>query len=82
VVDVASEAGRQPILVVLGSETELVQGISSELKNSCATSVANPNWKGGIGTSIPTGVQQLIDIAPGLRRQFCWLAINRTSIAP
>jgi len=68
VVDAASEAGCQPILVVLGSETdtELVQGISSELKNTGATIIGNPNWKGGIGTSIRTGVQHLIEIAPGV----------------
>ena len=68
VVDAASEAGCQPILVVLGSETEteLVQGISSELKKTGGTIVANPNWKGGIGTSIRTGVQHLIEIAPGV----------------
>ena len=68
VVDAASEAGCQPILVVLGSETEteLVQGISSELKDTGATIVANPNWKGGIGTSIRAGVQHLIEIAPGV----------------
>jgi len=43
VVDAASEAGCQPILVVLGSETEteLVQGISSELKNTGATIISN-----------------------------------------
>ena len=68
VVDAASEAGCQPILVVLGSETEteLVQGISSELKKTGGTIVANPNWKRGIGTSIRAGVQHLIEIAPGV----------------
>ena len=68
VVDAASEAGCQPILVVLGSETEteLVQGISSELTKTGATIVANPNWKRGIGTSIRAGVQDLTEIAPGV----------------
>ena len=42
------------------------QGISSELKNTGATIIANPNWKGGIGTSIRAGVQHLIDTAPGV----------------
>src|SRR5437870_6667086 len=70
VVDAASEAGCQPILVVLGSskrpphlhslhlprgkarqhEIDLVDAISSELKKTGATIVANPNWKCGIGT--------------------------------
>ena len=62
VVDAASEAGCQPILVVLGSG-KLGQGISSELKDIGATIIANPNWKCGIGTSIRAGVQHLIDIA-------------------
>jgi len=47
-------------------EIELVEGISSELKKTGATIVANPNWKSGIGTSIRAGIQQLIEIAPGL----------------
>jgi molybdenum cofactor cytidylyltransferase len=65
-VNAASEAGCQPILLVLGSETELVQGIRSELKNSGATIISNRNWKGGIGTSIRAGVQHLIDTALGV----------------
>src|SRR5207244_4696255 len=65
VVDAASEAGCQPILVVLGSG-KLGQGISSELKDIGATIIANPNWKCGIGTSIRAGVQHLIDIASGI----------------
>jgi len=65
-VDAASEAGCQPILVVVRSETELVQAIRSELKNTGATIIGNPNWKGGIGTSIRAGVQDLIEIAPGV----------------
>ena len=65
VVDAASEAGCQPILVVVGS-SKLVQGISAELKNTGATIISNPNWKGGIGTSIRAGVQHLIEIAPGV----------------
>ena len=47
-------------------EIELVDVISSELKKTGATIVANPNWKCGIGTSIRTGVQHLIDTAPGV----------------
>ena len=43
---------------------KLVQGISSELKKTGATIVANPNWKCGIGTSIRAGIQHLLEIAP------------------
>ena len=81
-VDGASEAGCSPVLVVLGSseriahgsprgearehEIDLVEAISSELKKTGATIVANPNWKCGIGTSIRAGVQRLIEIAPAV----------------
>ncbi|SRR6266550_4912437 len=65
VVDAASEAGCQPILVVVGS-SKLVQGISAELKNTGATIIANPSWKCGIGTSIRAGVQHLTKIASGI----------------
>ena len=74
-VDGASEAGCRPVLVVLGNsnqtasgsargearehEIDLVEAISSELKKTGATIVANPNWKRGIGTSIRAGVQQI-----------------------
>jgi len=47
-------------------EIDLVDAISSELKKTGATIVANPNWKSGIGTSIRAGVQYLIDNAPGI----------------
>src|SRR5437773_10341371 len=86
VVDAASEAGCQPILVVVGNtkqapqlhsprsprggtrqhEIEVADAISSELKNTGATIIANPNWKCGIGTSIRAGVQHLIEIASGV----------------
>ena len=80
-VDAASEAGCRPVLVVLGNskrtasgsttearehEIDLVETISSELKKTGGTIVANPNWKRGIGTSIRAGVQHLIEIAPGV----------------
>jgi len=81
-VDAAIEAGCRPVLVVLGNnkrtapgsaraaarehEIELVEAISSELNKTGAMIVANPNWKGGIGTSIRAGVQHLIEIAPGV----------------
>ena len=79
-VDAASEAGCRPVLVVLGNsnrtasgsargearedEIDLVEAISSELKKTGATIVANPNWKCGIGTSIRAGIQNLLEIAP------------------
>jgi len=82
VVDAASEAGCQPILVVLGTERTShlysdglprvkgrhheIELITSELKKTGATIVANSNWKCGIGTSIRTGVQHLLDTAPGV----------------
>src|SRR5213082_777078 len=80
-VDAASEAGCRPVLVVLGNrkrtasgsptearehEVDFVETISSELKKTGATIVANPNWKRGIGTSIHAGVQHLMETAPGV----------------
>src|SRR6266480_4704199 len=81
-VDAASEAGCRPILVVVGNSKQvphvhaprspkgearlLVDAIIDELKKTGATIVANPNWKCGIGTSIRTGIQHLIDTAPAV----------------
>src|SRR6266550_270724 len=82
VVDAASEAGCRPILVVLGTERTShlysdglprvkgrhheIELITSELKKTGATIVANSNWQCRIGTSIRTGVQHLLDTAPGV----------------
>jgi molybdenum cofactor cytidylyltransferase len=81
-VDAASEAGCRPILVVVGNGKQAphldalrspkeetrqpVNAITSELKKTGATIVANSNWKCGIGTSIRTGIRHLIDTAPGV----------------
>ena len=43
-----------------------IELITSELKKTGATIVANSNWQCGIGTSIRTGVQHLLDTAPGV----------------
>jgi len=63
VVDAASEAACQPILVVVASSQIESFAINSELNNTDAKVVANPNWKRGIGTSIRAGAQHLIEIA-------------------
>jgi len=68
VVDAASEAACQPILVVVASSqaggSPFAADINSELNKTGAKVVANPNWKHGIGTSIRAGVGHLIQIAP------------------
>ena len=71
VVDAASEAACQPILVVVassqaGGSEPFAADINSELNKTGAKVVANPNWKHGIGTSIRAGVQHLTEIAPGV----------------
>ena len=64
VVDAASEAACQPILVVVASNQAELFAIESELNETGAKVVANPNWKRGIGTSIRAGAEYLIEVAP------------------
>jgi molybdenum cofactor cytidylyltransferase len=57
-VDAASAANCSPIVVVIGGN-EVQARAESELTD--AVGVKNEHWKHGIGTSIRTGVQHLID---------------------
>jgi molybdenum cofactor cytidylyltransferase len=63
IVDAAREAGCSPIVVVIGSDKNRV---ARELEQTSAVSVENANWKSGMGTSIRSGVQHVIDIAPNV----------------
>lgn len=60
VVDAARQAGCSPIVVVIGSDKDKV---ARELKGTSAIIVENEKWNDGMGTSIRSGVQRLIDIA-------------------
>src|ERR1700736_3539504 len=63
IVDAAREGGCSPIVVVIGSDKDKVAG---ELERTDAVIVENENWNDGMGTSIRSGVQRLIDIAPNV----------------
>jgi molybdenum cofactor cytidylyltransferase len=61
IVDATCEAGCSPVVVVIGSDGEKIQ---EELAHANVIKVENKNWQRGIGSSIRTGVQALIDQAP------------------
>jgi len=63
IVDAAREAGCSPKVVVIGSDKDKV---ARELEQTNAVIVENVNWKNGMGTSIRSAVQHLIDIAPNV----------------
>jgi molybdenum cofactor cytidylyltransferase len=63
IVDAAEEAGCSPIVIVIGSDKNKV---AQELERTGAVIVENVNWNKGMGTSIRSGVQRLIDIAPNV----------------
>jgi len=52
----ASEIGCDPILVVLGYESERMQ---QELNDLHAKTVINPDWQSGMGSSLRCGIQAL-----------------------
>ena len=60
-IDAAREAGCSPIVVVIGSNSEKVQ---QELAHADVVKVQNKNWQRGIGSSIRTGAQALINQVP------------------
>jgi molybdenum cofactor cytidylyltransferase len=60
-IDAVSEAGCSPVFVVTGSDSEKVH---LELADPNVIEAQNANWQRGIGSSIRSGVQALIDHAP------------------
>jgi molybdenum cofactor cytidylyltransferase len=60
IVDAAREANCSPVIVVTGNADAEVQ---RELRETNAITIQNKDWKAGIGTSIRTGIQRLIDKA-------------------
>lgn len=63
IVDAAAGAGCSPIVVVTGSDKDVV---ARHLEQTSAVIADNVNWNDGIGTSIRIGVRRLIDIAPNV----------------
>ena len=63
IVDAACEADCSPIVVVIGSDKDKV---ARELERTNAVIVENVNWSDGIGTSIRSGVQRSLDVAPNV----------------
>ena len=63
IVDAARGAGCSPIVVVIGSDKDKV---ARELERTNAVIVENVNWSDGIGTSIRSGVQRSLDVAPNV----------------
>jgi molybdenum cofactor cytidylyltransferase len=62
-IDAVSEGGCSPVVVVTGSDSEKVH---LELANVNPVEVRNTKWQRGIGSSIRSGVQALIDHAPNV----------------
>ncbi len=63
IVDAARGAGCSPIVVVIGSDKDKV---ARELERTNAVIVENVNWSDGMGTSIRSGVQRSLDVAPNV----------------
>jgi len=61
IINAACEAGCSPVVVVIGSNDEKIH---PELAHAKVMEVRNANWQRGIGSSIRSGVQALIDYAP------------------
>ena len=60
-VDIANDAGANPVIVVLGANAALLENIVDEKKVHI---VENKEWKEGMASSIRCGVNTLLQIAP------------------
>ena len=63
VIDAARKGGCSPVVVVIGSDG---QRVARELEQRNVISAENKRWQRGIGSSIRTGVQGLIDHTPDI----------------
>jgi len=63
IIDAACEADCSPVAVIIGSECEKIH---LELAHANVIEVRNTNWQRGIGSSIRSGVQSLMNHAPDL----------------
>lgn len=62
-VDAAREAGANPVVVVLGAESDSVNAI---IPDQGVVRVVNPRWADGVGTSLREGVRAIIEHAPAV----------------
>lgn len=60
-VDTAAHAGCQPVMVVLGAHAALVR---KEIQHKPVVPVLNEQWQEGMGTSISTGIRELLVTYP------------------
>jgi molybdenum cofactor cytidylyltransferase len=60
VVDAAAAAKCRPVVVVLGADQPPNESIRNELRGAEVTIVGNEAWRLGIGTSIRTGLNQIV----------------------
>lgn len=57
----AERSGCGRIAVVVGEQRDLIE---TELRETTASVIRNPNWQRGLGTSIAVGMQHLLDVQP------------------
>lgn len=60
---IAESSNYTPIVTVLGSDFELIK---KEIENFSVSTVYNPNWEKGMGTSISKGVEEIQKRDPNL----------------
>lgn len=60
-VEVAQTADADPVVVILGANADLIK---SEIKNTKANAVVNPEWKEGMASTIRFGLQTLLKLNP------------------
>lgn len=61
--EIAQQAGCEPVIVVLGAHRDL---IAPQLSREVHT-VFNPDWEGGMGSSVATGLRKALELSPKLK---------------
>ncbi len=60
---IAAASGCQPVIVVLGANTE---NLAREIEEFDVEIVENLDWENGMGTSIQSGLKRLLEICPDI----------------
>jgi molybdenum cofactor cytidylyltransferase len=63
ITQIALEVVKEPVVVVLGAHSDL---IGPHISHMPVSVVYNPDWTGGIGSSIRKGLRKVLDLSPQL----------------
>ena len=76
IIDAANVAKLAPIVVVLGARAKIISKVVDQNK---ATTVFNPDWETGMGSSVATGLEMALQLYPQLEAA-CFLLTDQPHV--